>query len=97
MSERFAEQDLPEFANQPRNLRIELPRRIANPECISIGDNVSIGPGALLIAQKRYPSAVMQHPQRPAPDAADAASPPMDSASARSAARPDRYSRCRRC
>ncbi|MBI3899635.1 MAG: acyltransferase [Gammaproteobacteria bacterium] len=66
-SERLVLADLPEFANQPARLNIELPRRIANPHCITIGDDVHIGPGALLIAQLRYPSSVMQHPNQPVP------------------------------
>ena len=53
-------QTLPKFANQPKNLRIESPRRISNPQCITIGDDVSLGPGCLLSATLRYPGAFMQ-------------------------------------
>jgi acetyltransferase-like isoleucine patch superfamily enzyme len=67
MSERMAEQDLPQFANKPRNLRIELPRRVSNAEAIHVGNNVTIGPNSLLVAQTSYPSSVMQHPERPVP------------------------------
>lgn len=67
MSERFVEADLPAFANQPTNLHIELPRRIAGSECMHIGDNVRIGPGSLLVAQTSYPSIEMQHPDAPVP------------------------------
>jgi acetyltransferase-like isoleucine patch superfamily enzyme len=50
---------LPRFANAPANLRIDTPRRIVNPACISIGDDVSLGPGCLLNAIRRYPGAFM--------------------------------------
>lgn len=56
------EADLPRFANQPRNLRIELPRRICEPQCIYFGDDVQIGPGSLLLGQTCYPTAAMMHP-----------------------------------
>lgn len=56
------EEDLPRFANEPRNLRIHLPRRISGPEWMVIGDDVLIGPGSLLIAQPHYPTASMRHP-----------------------------------
>ncbi|MFL6711933.1 MAG: acyltransferase [Sulfurifustis sp.] len=67
LSERFVEADLPTFANQPKNLHIELPRRIAGAECMQIGDNVRIGPGSLLVAQTSYPSIEMQNPDDPVP------------------------------
>ncbi len=51
---------LPRFANTPKNLRIESPRRIANSQCIWIGDDVSLGPGCLLSATRRYPGKFMQ-------------------------------------
>jgi acetyltransferase-like isoleucine patch superfamily enzyme len=50
---------LPRFANEPSNLRIESPRRIVNPGFITIGDDVSLGPGCLLNAIRRYPGAFM--------------------------------------
>jgi acetyltransferase-like isoleucine patch superfamily enzyme len=62
--EAAAEADLPRFANNPKNLKIELPRRIFGAHRIYIGDDVSIGPGALLIPQVRYPSSVMRHPEK---------------------------------
>lgn len=55
MEKRIARATLPKFANKPANLRIDLPRRIDNPEYIRIGDNVSIGPGSLLKAVVQYP------------------------------------------
>lgn len=54
--------DLPRFANQPRNLHIELPRRLFEAHCMFFGDDVTIGPGSLLVAQTYYPTQVMRHP-----------------------------------
>ena len=51
---------MPRFANQPKNLRIESPRRISNAQCIWIGDDVSLGPGCLHSATRKYPGAFMQ-------------------------------------
>jgi acetyltransferase-like isoleucine patch superfamily enzyme len=62
--EYLAETDLPSFANNPKNLKIELPRRLFDTHRISIGDDVSIGPGAMLVPQVRYPSSVMRHPEK---------------------------------
>jgi len=59
--------DLPAFANTPRDLVIELPRRIFDADRMYIGDDVSIGPGALLVAQTYYPTEVMQDPGNPKP------------------------------
>ena len=59
----IAEADLPAFANSPKNLKIELPRRIYDAHLIHIGDNVLIGPGSLLVPQTIYPSSVMRHPE----------------------------------
>ena len=61
--EAIAEADLPKFANNPKNLRIERPRRILSAHRIHIGDDVAIGPGSLLVPQVRYPSSVMRHPE----------------------------------
>lgn len=58
----IVEDDLPRFANQPRNLRIELPRRICEPQCMTFGDDVQIGPGSLLLGQMCYPTETMRHP-----------------------------------
>ena len=54
---------LPQFGNSPRNLRIDLPRNIANPERIFLGNDIKLGPGTLLIPLTRYPSSWMQHPE----------------------------------
>ena len=43
------------FANKPANLRVQSPSRIINAEFITIGDNVSLGPGCMLNAIRRYP------------------------------------------
>ena len=47
---------LPEFANSPRNLTIELPRTICLPQRITIGDDVWLGPGCLLCPIPHFPS-----------------------------------------
>ena len=59
VNSKIAQQTLPEFANQPKKLRIELPRRIINPERIFIGNNVSLGPGTFISAMTHYPSSSM--------------------------------------
>ena len=61
--EEIAEADLPHFANNPENLKIERPRRIYDAQLIHIGNDVSIGPGSLLVPQRIYPSHVMSHPE----------------------------------
>ena len=43
------------FANKPENLLIESPSRIINAKFITVGDNVSLGPGCMLNAIRRYP------------------------------------------
>ena len=58
------ESDLPQFANTPKNLHIEMPRRIFEPQCFHFGDDVHIGPGSLLVGQTYYPTEVMCHPGR---------------------------------
>ena len=50
---------MPGFATTPRNLRIESPSRIINAGHISIGDDVSLGPGCMLNPIKRYPGRFM--------------------------------------
>jgi acetyltransferase-like isoleucine patch superfamily enzyme len=51
---------LPKFANEPKNLHFASPRRISNSHCIWIGDDVSLGPGCLLSATRKYPGAFMK-------------------------------------
>lgn len=43
------------FANQPKGLRIQTPARIINAGNITVGNNVSLGPGCMLNAIRRYP------------------------------------------
>jgi acetyltransferase-like isoleucine patch superfamily enzyme len=50
------------FANRPKNLVVEAPRRIVHPECMTIGDDVYLGPSSLLVANKEYPGPVMHAP-----------------------------------
>lgn len=51
---------LPQFANIPKNIFIDFPRRFANPDKITIGDNVSLGPGTFLSAITHYPTIWMR-------------------------------------
>jgi acetyltransferase-like isoleucine patch superfamily enzyme len=51
----IARRTLPQFANNPKNLTIELPRRISNPKSIVIGDDVWLGPNSFLSAVMEYP------------------------------------------
>lgn len=64
INEDIATETLPRFGNTPKNLRIALPRRIINPEVMFFGNDVWIGPGSLLIANKQYPGISMRHPER---------------------------------
>ena len=52
---------LPKFGNLPKNIKIDLPRRIAHPEHIFLGDNIRLGPGSLLNAITRYPPTSWMH------------------------------------
>lgn len=54
--EEWSEADLPSFATQPKNLTIARPRTICRPNRISIGDDVWLGPGALLVPASNFPS-----------------------------------------
>lgn len=60
MDEELDRLSLPAFANKPANLHFSTPRRISNPTCIWIGDDVSLGPGCLLSATRKYPGKFMQ-------------------------------------
>jgi len=46
---------MPKFANEPKCLHIESPSRIINAGYITMADNVSLGPGCMLNAMRRYP------------------------------------------
>jgi len=59
-----ASRTLPKFANDPKHLHIELPRRIINPELMSFGDHVWLGPGCFITAVKQYPSLSMRDPEK---------------------------------
>lgn len=59
-----AQRTLPKFANNPNQLTIELPRRIINPEFVSWGDHVWLGPGCFINAVTRYPSLSVTHPEK---------------------------------
>lgn len=58
----LAQATLPAFRNNPRNVSIDLPRRIINAHLIHMGDDVNLGPGSLLIAITRYPGPSMNAP-----------------------------------
>lgn len=64
VSHDIAKGSLPKFGNTPKNLRIDIPRRIINPEYMFLGDNIYLGPGSLLTAVKEYPSPVMKDPDK---------------------------------
>lgn len=53
---------LPKFANNPKNLTIELPRRLGNTDRIFLGNDILIGPNSLIIAITEYPSQFMLNP-----------------------------------
>ncbi len=59
----IARKSMPRFGNNPKNLTIQLPRRIQNPERMVIGDDVSLGPNCVLSANTRYPGSWMRHPE----------------------------------
>lgn len=63
----IAKASLPEFGNNPKNIFIELPRRIIHPDRIFLGDNVSLGPGSFLIAMTHYPPKIMEGSDKSGP------------------------------
>lgn len=67
VNEYVAKETLPKFGNSPENLKIDLPRRIINPERIFIGNNVSLGPGSFIYALTQYPTISMRHPTKQQP------------------------------
>jgi acetyltransferase-like isoleucine patch superfamily enzyme len=54
--EQWSEADLPRFATHPRNLTIARPRTICAPERIYIGNDVTLGPGSLLVPVIEFPA-----------------------------------------
>lgn len=60
----IAYETLPKFGNIPKDIRIDLPRRIFNPEHIFLGDNIRLGPGSLLNAITSYPPMGWKHPEK---------------------------------
>ncbi len=60
----IARQTLPKFADTQNNVRIDLPRRIINPEFMFLGDNISLGPGSLLFAITHYPPISWKHSEK---------------------------------
>jgi acetyltransferase-like isoleucine patch superfamily enzyme len=60
---KISQASLPQFANKPKNLVIELPRRLVNTNRIHIGDDIWIGPDSLIIAITEYPTMPMQDPK----------------------------------
>lgn len=54
-AQQWEEDRLPQFATTPRNLTIRMPRTICAPERISIGDDVWLGPGSLLVPVLSFP------------------------------------------
>ncbi len=61
-SSRRAAKTLPKFKNSPKNLKISLPRYIKDADRITIGNNVSLGPGCWIMPVTGYPSQKMKHP-----------------------------------
>jgi acetyltransferase-like isoleucine patch superfamily enzyme len=51
---------LPQFANNPKKIVINTPRKIVNPRNISIGENVFLGPNTFLNAIVQYPTTWME-------------------------------------
>lgn len=58
---------LPAFPNQPRNLRIALPYSLGHPDRITLGDDVTLGPGCRLIPIIEYPGERMRRPNTEGP------------------------------
>ena len=54
---------LPQFATPAPGLVIQLPRQVVNPQHMSIGRDVKIGPNSVLKATVRYPGGWLSHPE----------------------------------
>jgi len=64
---KIAYKTLPKFGNNPKNLRIDFPRRIINSDRMFFGNNISLGPGSFIIAVTHYPTMTMEHPEKKQP------------------------------
>jgi len=64
-AQQWQEDRLPQFATTPRNLTIRMPRTICAPERISIGDDVWLGPGSLLMPVLSFPGPVLRPDSKP--------------------------------
>ena len=53
---------MPRFATAAKGVLIELPRQITNPDRISLGDDVKLGPNSVLKLNTRYPGGWLRHP-----------------------------------
>lgn len=70
VSDAAARHSPPDFANTPRNLNIQFPRRINGAERITVGDDVFLGPNCVLQAVSHYPGSAMSndvYPVTPTP------------------------------
>jgi acetyltransferase-like isoleucine patch superfamily enzyme len=67
MIDRARSRTLPEFANRPSHVTIEMPWKILNGRRIILGNHVWLGPGSFLNAATRYPGVSNQHPGAPYP------------------------------
>jgi len=63
--QQWEEDRLPQFATTPCNLKIRMPRTICAPERISIGDDVWLGPGSLLVPVLRSPGSPLWPDSKP--------------------------------
>jgi len=48
-------QRLPDFANTPSDLKVDKPFTVSNPESVSIGNHVRLGPGCVFRPVRKYP------------------------------------------
>lgn len=58
-----AQATLPLFAAPTRDVTIKLPREIKNPERITLGERVRLGPGSVLKASTSFPGSWLEHPE----------------------------------
>lgn len=58
-----AKDSLPKFGNNPGNVIIQKPYRISNSDRIFLGNNVFLGPDAILFAMSQYPGPWTTHPE----------------------------------